>query len=167
MAIRLPPPANPTEEAADALLRELDSVQPLIPGRNWPFYIRDAYKIYNRDNVPTQAMRCAGLRLVKFLPIVGLSHQWSTLVCFTCPPKWPIGSNTQFLSFYFFDVLKALHQVATERTPQTLELFQAEARVIMAPISNPGSLPNPPLTIESIDTPRRGYKTLENHYYAP
>lgn len=166
MALILPPPTTDTEREADSFLAKLGERVVLGPGTPLGQILQQSVALFRALTTPDRIRMCAGLRLVRYLPIAVAQHQYSTLVTYVCTPPDTISPNTLFLSIFYAGTLNSLWSLGVGNRPVTLTAFTDQARRIIQTITTNPGLPIPPLLPSDIYTIRAAYVGLVNRYYS-
>ncbi|MHC4507798.1 MAG: hypothetical protein ACYTAO_02425 [Planctomycetota bacterium] len=166
MALILPEPLNEKERQADTILRALDLRLGISPGTPLNILTRGSIRIIQETNPDPLIQRCAGIRLVRAIPLTDRTPQWALLTVWWCTPADEITANTIHVAVWYGTVLTSMHIMATTARPATISGFKTNAISAMGPLLAAPGLPLPPLVPLDIITLRRAYVGLVNRYYS-
>lgn len=165
MAIILPEPTNDTERQADEIIRGLETAIDLRSGLVLNQLFPVLYRQLRQLPRPAAVIRCAGVRLVLYLPITQPGAQWAALTLFWCIDPAEITPNMIFHADRFHSLLSSLHTVVTTARPNTLAELNSAANSLARPHLQRTGIPEPPLQLDDLLPLRRGYAHIAQRFF--
>lgn len=159
MALLLPPSTNTTEEEADIIIRDLESIRPISRVTTIASWLTRLMRLRTQPDSDLDLLTCACARILRALPVTDDAQQWATFVMLRATPDAALIQKVLNVVIQMHSQLVDLHaftmQAATP-TPEQLEVRLRNGSVLLIDSEDERTR----LTPTQMDAVRAGYLRL-------